>query len=138
MNSFYRDGHGECCRIRKVEPLMRALSSRLAWVTGLRKDQSPATRRNMAHAEWDTDHTTAAGEPLAKINPLLNWTSDRVWSYIRDNDVPYNNLHDRGYASIGCAPCTRALRPGEHERMARWWWEDETRRECGLHAKKTK
>ncbi len=135
MNSFYRDGHEECCGIRKLEPLTRALTGCPAWVTGLRKDQSPATRGNMTLAELDTGHRTEAGEPLIKINPLLNWTSDRVWSYIRNNDVPYNKLHDRGYISIGCAPCTRASRPGEHERMARWWWEAETLRECGLHVK---
>lgn len=133
MNSFYRDGHGECCAIRKVEPLNRALAGRLAWAAGLRRDQSPATRSGMAHAEADPDHTNEAGGPLLKFNPLLDWTSDRVWTYIRENGVPYNRLHDMGYKSIGCAPCTRTARPGEHERMARWWWEDSTLRECGLH-----
>jgi phosphoadenosine phosphosulfate reductase len=134
LNSFYRDGHRECCGIRKVEPLKRALEGRLAWVTGLRRDQSPATRSDLVHAELDQLHRNADGEPLIKINPLLDWAGRDVWDYIRTNNVPYNPLHDQGYRSIGCQPCTRPSRPGEHERAARWWWENETKRECGLHA----
>ena len=133
MNSFYRDGHAECCGIRKVEPLGRALEGRHAWAAGLRRDQSPVTRGNMAVVEEDGAHLTPEGRPLVKINPVLNWSSERIWRYIRENDVPFNPLHDAGYKSIGCAPCTRPARPGEHERMARWWWEDSTHRECGLH-----
>ena len=135
LNSFYREGHSECCGIRKVEPLNRALKGRRAWATGLRRDQSPATRSDLKHAEYDTGHLNDAGKPLVKINPLLDWTSSQVWDYIRINDVPYNPLHDSGYRSIGCQPCTRPLRPGEHERAARWWWENDTKRECGLHMK---
>ncbi len=135
MTSFFEDGHGECCSIRKVEPLKRALAGRRAWATGLRRDQSPATRGDLVHAESDMAHLNPEDSPLVKINPLLDWSSDKVWDYIRAFDVPYNRLHDDGYRSIGCAPCTRASRPGEHERMARWWWENETKRECGLHVK---
>lgn len=135
LNSFYHDGHKECCNIRKVEPLSRALANRKAWATGMRKDQSPATRHQLSHIELDTNNLSEDGEPLIKFNPLLNWSSAQVWEYIRENRVPYNVLHDSGYKSIGCAPCTRASRPGEHERMARWWWEESTQRECGLHVK---
>ena len=135
LTSFYEDGHSECCGIRKVEPLGRALSGRRAWATGLRRDQSPATRADLVHAESDASHEGPDGVPLTKINPLLDWSSDKVWDYIRAFDVPYNRLHDAGYRSIGCAPCTRPSRPGEHERMGRWWWENETKRECGLHVK---
>lgn len=132
--SFYDDGHHECCGIRKVVPLRRALSTRLAWATGQRRDQSPDTRGALAVVEVDTMFS-GSGTRLIKLNPLANWTSEQVWNYIRDNDVPYNELHDSGYVSIGCAPCTRARRPGEHERASRWWWEDATKRECGLHLK---
>jgi phosphoadenosine phosphosulfate reductase len=135
LNSFYQDGHAECCRIRKVEPLGRALADRSAWVTGLRRDQSPASRGNLQHAEYDEAHPDEKGQPMVKINPLLDWDSQQVWDYIRKNDIPYNPLHDEGYRSIGCEPCTRPSRPGEHERAARWWWEDGTIRECGLHLK---
>jgi phosphoadenosine phosphosulfate reductase len=131
--SFYRDGHKECCGVRKVEPLTRALKPLKAWVTGQRKDQSPGTRASVPVVQLD--QTFGAEErPLIKFNPLSNWTSQQVWSYIRQNDVPYNALHDRGFVSIGCEPCTRAVRPGEHERAGRWWWEEETMKECGLHA----
>ena len=129
--SFYEEGHTECCNIRKVQPLHRALQRYSAWVTGQRRDQSP-TRTELAVLEVERHPDDAAG-PLLKLNPLANWTSSQVWDYIRSNDVPYNELHDQGFVSIGCEPCTRALRPGEHERAARWWWEDSTRRECGLH-----
>ncbi len=130
--SFYDDGHHECCGLRKVEPLRRALGDYRAWVTGLRRDQSPATRGSIAVIEPDAAHRGRDGA-LVKVNPLANWSSRHVWEYLRDNDVPYNELHDRGFVSIGCEPCTRAIRPGEHERAGRWWWEEATKRECGLH-----
>jgi phosphoadenosine phosphosulfate reductase len=130
--SFYRDGHQECCGIRKVEPLVRALKRRRAWVTGQRKDQSPGTRANVPVIQVDSTFGAEA-EPLVKFNPLANWTSQQVWAYIRENNVPYNPLHDRGFASIGCEPCTRPVNPGQHEREGRWWWEEQTLKECGLH-----
>jgi len=131
--SFYDDGHHECCGVRKVEPLARALSGYSAWVTGQRIDQSPATRSDLEVIALDEGHDGASGK-LTKVNPLVHWTSDQVWQYIRDNAVPYNELHDRGFRSIGCEPCTRATSPDEHERAGRWWWEDATKRECGLHS----
>lgn len=131
--SFYRDGHKECCGIRKVEPLVRALKPLRAWVTGQRKDQSPGTR--VAIPVVQADPTFASKDhPLVKFNPLANWTSKEVWAYIREHDVPYNPLHARGFFSIGCEPCTRPINPGQHEREGRWWWEEETLKECGLHA----
>lgn len=130
--SFYRDGHKECCTIRKVEPLKRALSGLDAWVTGQRRDQSPSTRTRVAIAEIDPVFSN--GRQLVKFNPLANWTSKQVWNYIRENDVPFNPLHERGFISIGCEPCTRTVLPGQHEREGRWWWEDATRKECGLHS----
>jgi phosphoadenosine phosphosulfate reductase len=129
--SFYEDGHQECCGVRKVEPLRRALSGLRAWISGQRRDQSPATRGRIAVVEADSNQGLA--DPLVKLNPLADWTSGQVWEYIRAHGVPYNELHDKGFVSIGCEPCTRPLRPGEHERAARWWWEDATKRECGLH-----
>jgi phosphoadenosine phosphosulfate reductase len=134
--SFREDGHGECCGIRKVEPLKRALSQFGAWATGQRRDQSPATRGEVAVLEVDANFSGKEGS-LLKLNPLTEWTSAQVWEYIRSNRVPYNELHDHGFVSIGCQPCTRPLRPGEHERAARWWWEEATQRECGLHVKKS-
>ncbi len=131
--SFYRDGHKECCGIRKVEPLVRALKGRRGWVTGQRKDQSPGTRAEVPVVQLDTTFGSDK-EPLVKFNPLANWTSRQVWEYIRAHDVPYNALHDRGFASIGCDPCTRPVNPGQHEREGRWWWEEATMKECGLHA----
>lgn len=131
--SFYKDGHKECCGIRKVEPLKRALAGYRAWMTGQRRDQSP-TRADVAIVELDASHTGRSG-PLVKWNPLAEWSLQQVWSYIRENQLPYNPLHDRGFISIGCEPCTRAVRPGEHERAGRWWWEEATQRECGLHVK---
>jgi phosphoadenylyl-sulfate reductase (thioredoxin) len=131
--SFYRDGHGECCGIRKVEPLRRKLSSVRAWITGQRRDQSPRTRMSLGPVELDTGHTGSDGGPLVKFNPLYARTSAEVWDAIRAFDVPYNELHARGFVSIGCEPCTRAVMPGQHEREGRWWWEDETKKECGLH-----
>jgi phosphoadenosine phosphosulfate reductase len=131
--SFYRDGHKECCDIRKVEPLRRALSSLSAWVTGQRRDQSPGTRAQVPVFQPDPTFSTPTNQ-LVKFNPLANWTSKQVWQYIRENNVPYNPLHERGFISIGCEPCTRATLPGQHEREGRWWWEDATKKECGLHA----
>jgi len=129
--SFYEDGHHECCAIRKVEPLGRALRNCRAWITGQRRDQSP-TRSEVPLVQADSEHFGKSGPPL-KLNPLVDWSLSDVWRYLIDHEVPYNQLHDRGFASIGCAPCTRPVRPSEHERAGRWWWEDATRRECGLH-----
>ena len=132
LYSFYRDGHKECCGVRKIVPLRRKLLTVDAWITGQRKDQSP-TRANVPVMEADTAFSTAE-HPLYKFNPLSNWSSEQVWGYIRDNEVPYNELHNRGYISIGCEPCTRPVLPNQHERAGRWWWEETTRKECGLHA----
>lgn len=129
--SFYEDGHHECCGIRKVEPLGRGLLGRSAWLSGQRRDQSP-TRSSLERFEIDRGHTGPNG-PLLKSNPLAQWTLDDVWRYLRSVDAPTNELHERGFISIGCEPCTRAIRPGEHERAGRWWWEETTKRECGLH-----
>jgi len=131
--SFRTDGHQECCGIRKVEPLGRALAHVDAYITGQRKDQSPGTRAEIPVVQIDPgfgrqDH------PLVKFNPLANWTSAQVWQHIMAYGVPYNPLHDQGFKSIGCAPCTRATHPGEHERAGRWWWEEATKKECGLHS----
>ena len=129
VNLFYEsiDNRRECCGIRKVEPLGRALATLDGWVTGVRRDQI-ATR---------TDTPKLSADPqrpgIWKIAPLADWNTDHVWSYIRDRDLPYNALHDRGYPSIGCAPCTRAVEPGEDERAGRWWWEQPEQRECGIH-----
>jgi phosphoadenosine phosphosulfate reductase len=139
--SFYEDGHGECCGVRKVEPLRRVLRTFHAWATGQRRDQSPATRSAIAVIEPDRTFAGATGADLSspppgalvKLNPLAAWTSAQVWKYIKENEVPFNSLHERGFVSIGCEPCTRAILPGEHERAGRWWWEDATKRECGLH-----
>jgi phosphoadenosine phosphosulfate reductase len=126
-NAFYKSvaQRQQCCHIRKVEPLQRALAGKKSWVTGLRREQS-AARHTLEHETWDD------ANGLIKINPLLEWTNDDVWDYIKVNGVPYNALHDRGYPSIGCAPCTRAVQPGEDIRAGRWWWES-TSKECGLH-----
>lgn len=131
--SFYKDGHKECCGIRKVAPLRRKLNTLDAWITGQRKDQSPGTRASIPVVEEDLAFSTS-DHRLIKFNPLANWSSEKVWQYIKENDVPYNELHSKGYISIGCEPCTRAVLPGEHERAGRWWWEEETLKECGLHA----
>jgi phosphoadenosine phosphosulfate reductase len=131
--SFYQDGHKECCGIRKVEPLVRALRPLGAWVTGQRRDQSPGTRAEVPVIQLDSTFGSPE-RPLVKFNPIANWTSKQVWAYIRQHDVPYNVLHDRGFVSIGCEPCTRPVNPGQHEREGRWWWEEETMKECGLHA----
>jgi phosphoadenosine phosphosulfate reductase len=116
----------ECCFIRKMEPLNRALAGRKVWITGIRAEQSP-NRQTMTQLEWDDAHQ------LFKFHPLMDWTFDEVKQYVRDNNVPYNPLHDRGFVSIGCQPCTRAIQPGEDFRAGRWWWEDNSKKECGLH-----
>ncbi|MDX2054538.1 MAG: phosphoadenylyl-sulfate reductase [Polyangiaceae bacterium] len=135
FTSFYEDGHQECCQIRKVEPLNRALRSFGAWATGQRRDQNPSTRGELAVVSRDALHEGAGG-PIVKLNPLAHWSLGQVWQYIREHEVPYNELHDQGFVSVGCEPCTRAIRPGEHERAGRWWWEEATQRECGLHVSK--
>ncbi|MFT0532745.1 phosphoadenylyl-sulfate reductase [Castellaniella hirudinis] len=117
----------ECCGIRKVEPLRRALAGHSAWITGQRREQS-ITRVDLPEAQWDETFG------LRKYNPLADWAGDDVWAVVRALAVPYNPLHDRGYPSIGCEPCTRAVRPGEDPRAGRWWWEQRDSRECGLHA----
>lgn len=129
VNLFYRsvEDRQACCRMRKVEPLGRALAGLDAWITGLRREQA-VTRATVRKAEIDTEHGG-----LVKVNPLADWSGGQVWGYIRAHDVPYNALHDRGYPSIGCAPCTRAVAPGEDPRAGRWWWENAETRECGLH-----
>ncbi len=130
--SFFKDGHKECCGIRKVAPLRRKLSTLDAWITGQRKDQSP-TRADVPVIQEDTAFSTKEHR-LLKFNPLANWSSAEVWRYIRQNNVPYNELHERGFISIGCEPCTKTVLPNQHEREGRWWWEEATMKECGLHA----
>ena len=130
INGFYdsvelRKG---CCHIRKVEPLKRALNGKRAWLTGMRRDQA-VTRGSLEVSSFDVDHG------LEKINPLLDWTNAEVWEYIKQHNVPYNKLHDRFFPSIGCAPCTRSVTPGEDIRSGRWWWENPENKECGLHLK---
>ena len=129
--SFYEDGHTQCCGIRKIASLERKLDELDAWITGQRRDQG-ATRTSVPHEQVDTAFSTRSHE-IVKFNPLAAWTSEDVWSYIRDNEVPYNVLHDQGYRSIGCAPCTRPIADNEPERAGRWWWENEDDKECGLH-----
>ena len=131
INAFYEsvDLRKGCCHARKVEPLQRALSGKKAWITGLRAQQS-ATRDGLPVHVFDTDNG------LEKFNPLADWTEKEVWAYIQLNKVPYNALHDKLYPSIGCAPCTRAITPGEDIRSGRWWWENPASKECGLHVKK--
>ncbi len=131
--SFYEDGHSECCGIRKVEPLRRKLANVDAWITGQRKDQSLDTRQDIPEVQIDGAFSTPE-HTLIKFNPLLNWTSAQVWDYIEAYQVPYNPLHQQGFISIGCEPCTRAILPNQHERVGRWWWEDAAKKECGLHA----
>lgn len=134
LYSFYKDGHKECCGVRKVIPLRRKLATLDCWITGQRKDQSPDTRNAIPVVERDAAFSTAEKQ-LIKFNPLANWSSAEVWNYIRSNDVPFNALHEQGYISIGCEPCTRAVLPNQHEREGRWWWEEATQKECGLHVK---
>lgn len=131
--SFYQDGHGECCGIRKIAPLKRKLATVRAWASGQRRDQSPGTRSQVAVVEIDTAFSTAEN-PLYKFNPLAQMSSEEVWAYIRMLELPYNSLHEKGFVSIGCEPCTRPVLPNQHEREGRWWWEEATQKECGLHA----
>ena len=131
--SFYEETHHECCSIRKIGPLRNKLLELDAWVTGQRRDQSPNTRAAIPVLQ-DDHYFSRPGETLTKFNPLANWASKDVWDYIRNNGVPYNKLHDQGFVSIGCEPCTRPIGPGQHEREGRWWWEEATKKECGLHA----
>lgn len=128
MNGFYDsiENRKRCCAVRKLEPLARAFEGLDAWICGLRREQS-VTRGDMKLVEWDEAHG------LVKVNPLISWHESDVWEYVRKNDVPYNKLHDCGYPSIGCQPCTRAVKPGEDIRAGRWWWESPDHRECGLH-----
>lgn len=135
LYSFYKDGHKECCSIRKVRPLRRKLGTLDAWITGQRQDQSQ-TRMNLPVIQADAAFSTE-DHSLVKFNPLSNWTSEQVWKYIEANDVPFNPLHSQGFVSIGCAPCTRATLPHQHERQGRWWWENPDDKECGLHATNT-
>ena len=128
VNGFYAsvEARLECCRVRKVEPFRRAIAGYPAWITGVRREQS-AGRSHGHPIEWDAEHG------LHKISPLLEWSEAEVWQYIRRERLPYNPLHDRQFPSIGCAPCTRAIQPGESRRAGRWWWEQPESRECGLH-----
>ena len=131
INLFYEsiENRKLCCHVRKIIPLRRALTGMDAWITGLRREQS-ITRTDLKIVEWD------AGNGLIKINPLLEWSEEQVWDYIKNNAIPYNKLHDQGFPSIGCQPCTRAIEKGEDLRAGRWWWELPESKECGLHGKK--
>jgi phosphoadenosine phosphosulfate reductase len=128
INGFYDsvENRKACCFVRKIEPLRRALAGKKAWITGIRREQA-VTRGNLEVSTFDADNG------LHKFNPLLEWSNGDVWAYIRQHNVPHNKLHDRFYPSIGCAPCTRAITPGEDLRSGRWWWENPESRECGLH-----
>lgn len=128
-SSFYEsvENRKECCGIRKIEPLKRALKGNKVWITGIRAEQSP-NRHDMENIEWDE------GNQLVKFHPIFEWDLDEVKAYIKTNNIPYNTLHDRGFPSIGCQPCTRAVQPGEDFRAGRWWWEDQSKKECGLHS----
>ena len=130
INGFYESvsQRKDCCYVRKVEPLNRALTGKKAWITGMRREQAP-TRHDLSDSEFDSDHN------MQKFNPLIDWTQQDVEEYIANFNVPYNALHDKGYPSIGCAPCTRAIQPGEDVRAGRWWWESADHKECGLHVK---
>lgn len=127
INGFYQsvENRKSCCYVRKVEPLKRALQGNKVWITGLRAEQSP-NRQNMQLLEWDE------GNQILKYNPLLHWSMEEMLGYIKEEGIPYNTLHDKGFVSIGCAPCTRAIMPGEDARAGRWWWEA-SQKECGLH-----
>ncbi len=130
INLFFESSENrkECCNVRKIKPLKRALNGMDAWISGLRKDQS-LVRKDIELVEWDKTNG------LIKINPLYNWTEKMVWDYIEEHKIPYNPLHKKDYPSIGCQPCTRAIFPGEDIRAGRWWWENSYTRECGLHKK---
>ena len=131
INLFFQsiENRKECCRVRKIEPLKRAFQGVDVWICGLRREQS-ATRIQNQLVEWDESNG------LIKLNPLIDWTEQQVWDYVRQNSVPYNVLHDKGFPSIGCQPCTRAVFPGEDIRAGRWWWENPDTKECGLHNRK--
>lgn len=131
INLFYESVENRklCCHVRKIVPLRRALKGNDAWITGLRREQS-VTRTDLKVVEWDSSNG------LIKINPLLEWTENQVWEYIKANNIPYNKLHDQGFPSIGCQPCTRAIEKGEDLRAGRWWWELPESKECGLHGGK--
>jgi phosphoadenosine phosphosulfate reductase len=133
INLFYEsiENRKLCCHIRKVEPMTRALDGMKVWITGVRKDQS-STRTDMQLADWDANYG------IIKVNPLINWSEQDVWDFIKQNRIPYNTLHDKGFPSIGCQPCTRAILPGEDLRAGRWWWEHPDTRECGLHTDQEK
>nr|GEU77728.1 5'-adenylylsulfate reductase 3, chloroplastic-like [Tanacetum cinerariifolium] len=133
--SFYEDGHQECCRVRKVRPLRRALKGLRAWITGQRKDQSPGTRSEVPVVQVDPvfEGLDGGAGSLVKFNPVANVAGNDIWNFLRTMDVPVNSLHAQGYISIGCEPCTRSVLPGQHEREGRWWWEDAKAKECGLH-----
>lgn len=133
--SFYEDGHQECCRVRKVRPLRRALKGLRAWITGQRKDQSPGTRSEVPVVQVDSVFEGLDGGigSLVKWNPVANVEGKDVWNFLRTMNVPVNSMHSQGYISIGCEPCTRPVLPGQHEREGRWWWEDAKAKECGLH-----
>ena len=131
--SFFEDGHQECCGIRKVQPLRKKLATLDGWITGQRKDQSRGTRQDIPVIQADLGFSGPAKQ-LIKYNPLANWSSNDVWNYIRMMEIPYNRLHEKGFISIGCEPCTRPVLPNQHEREGRWWWEEATHKECGLHA----
>lgn len=128
--SFYEsiENRKECCFIRKVESLKRALNGKSIWITGIRAEQS-GSRQDMTNIEWDE------ANQIVKFHPILNWTLEEVKGYITKHNIPYNSLHDKGFVSIGCAPCTRAIEPGEDFRAGRWWWEQNDKKECGLHGK---
>ncbi|KAK9865032.1 hypothetical protein WJX84_003919 [Apatococcus fuscideae] len=136
MFSFYQDGHQECCRVRKVRPLRRQLKTLKAWITGQRRDQSPGTRAAVSVVQVDPAFEGTSGGPgsLVKYNPLAGMTGKETWNFLRVMDVPVNELHSKGYVSIGCQPCTRPVLPNQHEREGRWWWEDAAGKECGLHS----
>lgn len=123
-----------CCEIRKVKPLNRVLSGLDAWICGLRREQS-VTRTCVESVEFEKRVIGGELKEIVKLNPLIDWSEDQVWNYIKENEVPYNVLHDRGYPSIGCDPCTRAVKPGEDVRSGRWWWEPPDKKECGLHCR---
>lgn len=131
-NAFYESValRKSCCYMRKVEPLKRALQGKKAWITGMRREQA-STRENLELSSFDEAHN------LQKFNPLCEWSTEEVWHYLKQQSVPYNTLHDRFYPSIGCAPCTRAVTPGEDVRSGRWWWERADTKECGLHVRNT-
>ncbi|MDX1957759.1 MAG: phosphoadenylyl-sulfate reductase [Leptospiraceae bacterium] len=130
INLFYDsiENRKLCCKIRKLNPLGKELSTSSLWITGVRREQS-VTRSDFQFAEWDENYQ------VIKINPLIDWTETQVWDYIKDKNIPYNELHDKGFPSIGCAPCTRAVLSGEDTRSGRWWWENPVTKECGLHWK---